>query len=282
MKYVGAHVSAAGAVYKAPLNAKKIGAKAFALFTKNQKQWQVKPLNDDEIDKFKEHCKKENFSPDHILPHDAYLINLGAPEEEMLKKFREAFIVEIKRCSLLGLKYLNFHPGSHKKLMTDDDCLKRIAEGLNLSIDATNDVILVIENTAGQGGAVGYRFEHLAQLIEMTDNKNRIGVCLDTCHMYGAGYDIRTRETYEKTMKEFENIVGFEYLKGMHLNDSKIALGSRKDRHHSLGKGELGWEPFKMIMRDPRLDDIPLVLETPDEELWAQEIKELYELGVEG
>lgn len=278
MKYVGAHVSAAGGVYKAPLNAKKIGAKAFALFTKNQKQWQVRPLLDDEIAKFKEYCEQENFSPDHILPHDAYLINLGAPEEDMLKKSRDAFIDEINRCSLLGLKYLNFHPGSHKKMMTEDDSLKQIAEGLNLSIAATKDVTLVIENTSGQGGAVGYRFEHLARLIELVDNKKRMGVCLDTCHMFGAGYDIRTKQTYEQTMNEFEKVVGFNFLKGMHLNDSKIELGSRKDRHHSLGKGELGWEPFKMIMNDPRLDDIPLVLETPDEELWAEEIRMLYEL----
>jgi deoxyribonuclease IV len=276
MKYVGAHVSASGGVFKAPLNAAKIEARAFALFTKNQRQWKAKPLSDEEILKFKEYCLKENFTPDHILPHDTYLINLGAPEPEALEKSRTAFIDELKRCSQLGLKYLNFHPGSHKKKMTDDECLKVIAESINRAQEAVTDVIPVIENTSGQGGAVGYRFEHLATLIEMTEDKDRIGVCLDTCHTFAAGYDLRTPEAYRDTMEEFESIVGFKYLMGMHLNDSKVELGSRKDRHHSLGEGLLGWEPFKMIMRDPRMDNIPLVLETIDDERWADEIQQLY------
>lgn len=276
MKYVGAHVSSAGGVFNAPINAKKIDAKAFALFTKNQKQWQAKPLTRDEIIKFKENCKNEKFSPDYILPHDSYLINLGTPEEESLKKSRNSFIDEINRCSLLGLKFLNFHPGSHKKIISEEECLKKVAESINISIKETKDVIMVIENTSGQGGYVGYRFEHLAEMIEMVEDKSRVGVCLDTCHMFSAGYDIRTPETYEKTMKEFDDIVGFKYLKGIHLNDSKTELGSRKDRHQNLGKGELGWETFKIIMEDPRLDNMPLILETIDEELWAEEIKNLY------
>ncbi len=276
MKYVGAHVSSAGGVFNAPINAKKIGAKAFALFTKNQKQWKAKPLTEDEINKFKENCKKENYPIDYILPHAAYLVNLGSPEKDGLEKSREAFIDELKRCSQLGLKFLNFHPGSHKKMMPDEDCLKLVAESMNISIEATEDVILVIENTAGQGGNVGYRFEHLARMIDMVEDKSRIGVCLDTCHTFAAGYDIRTSETYEKTMKEFDDIVGFKYLKGIHLNDSKVELGSRKDRHHSLGKGVLGWEPFKIIVQDPRLENMPLILETIDDNLWAEEIQELY------
>jgi deoxyribonuclease-4 len=276
MKYMGAHVSSAGGVFNAPINAKKIGAKAFALFVKNQKQWKAKPLTEDEIDKFKENCKQENYPIDYILPHAAYLINLGSPEKDGLEKSREAFIDELKRCSQLGLKFLNFHPGSHKKMMSDEDCLKLVAESMNISIEATEDMILVIENTAGQGGNVGYQFEHLARMIDMVDDKSRIGVCLDTCHTFAAGYDIRTPETYEKTMKAFDDIVDFKYLKGIHLNDSKVELGSRKDRHHNLGKGVLGWEPFKIIVQDPRLDDMPLILETIDESLWAEEIKELY------
>lgn len=278
MKYVGAHVSASGGVFHAPLNAKKIGAKAFALFTKNQKQWKAKPLTDDEINKFKEYCQKENYSPDYILPHDTYLINLGAPEKEALEKSRSAFNEEMKRCAQLGLKFLNFHPGSHKKKMSDEDCLKVVAESINIALAATKGVIAVIENTAGQGGNVGYKFEHLAAMIEMTEDKTRIGVCLDTCHTFASGYDIRTPETYEATMKQFENIVGFKYLKGIHLNDSKVELGSRKDRHHSLGKGELGWETFKILMNDPHLDNMPLILETIDENLWAEEIKRLYSM----
>jgi deoxyribonuclease-4 len=276
MKYVGAHVSASGGVFNAPLNAKKINARAFALFTKNQRQWKAKPLSEEEILKFKEYCQKENFSPDHILPHDTYLINLGAPEKDGLEKSRAAFTDELKRCELLGLKFLNFHPGSHKKKMSDEECLKLVAESVNMALAETEEVTAVIENTAGQGGNVGYRFEHLAAIIDMTENKNRIGVCLDTCHTFAAGYDIRTKEAYDNTMAEFEKVVGFKYLKGMHINDSKVELASRKDRHHSLGKGLLGWEPFKFIMNDPRLDDMPLVLETTNEELWAEEIKTLY------
>ncbi len=276
MKYVGAHVSSAGGVFNAPVNAKKIGAKAFAMFTKNQKQWQARPLTDNEINKFKENCKKENYPIDYILPHAAYLVNLGSPEKVGLEKSRGAFIDELKRCSQLGLKFLNFHPGSHKKMMSDADCLKLVAESMNISIEATEEVILVIENTAGQGGNVGYRFEHLTRMIDMVEDKSRIGVCLDTCHTFAAGYDIRTSETYEKTMKEFDDIVGLKYLKGIHLNDSKVELGSRKDRHHNLGKGALGWEPFKILMQDPRLDNMPFILETIDDNLWAEEIKELY------
>jgi deoxyribonuclease-4 len=281
MKYIGAHVSASGGVFNAPLNAKKIGARAFGLFTKNQKQWKARPLTDNEIVKFKEYCADGNFSADHILPHDSYLINLGAPEKESLEKSREAFADEMARCGLLGLKFLNFHPGSHKKMMSDEDCLKRIAESLNIALDKTKGVTAVVENTSGQGGNVGYRFEHLKLLIDLVDDKNRIGVCLDTCHTYAAGYDLRTAEAYERTMKEFHDIVDIKYLKGVHLNDSMVALGSRKDRHHSIGKGELGWNTFKILMQDPRLDNIPLILETIDESLWEEEIRQLYGLNAE-
>ena len=276
MKYVGAHVSASNGVFNAPLNAKKIGAKAFALFTKNQRQWQAKPLTEEEIEKFKECCRREGYSVDHILPHDTYLINLGAPEKDALDKSRAAFRDEMKRCGQLGLKYLNFHPGTHKKMMTDEDCLKLIAEGIDMALAESDGVTAVIENTSGQGGSVGYRFEHLGSLIEMVEDKSRIGVCLDTCHTFTAGYDLRTPEAYEKTMAQFAHIVGFKYLKGMHLNDAKSGLGSRIDRHHNLGMGLLGWETFKMIMQDPRLDDIPLILETIDENLWPEEISRLY------
>jgi deoxyribonuclease IV len=276
MKYVGAHVSASGGVSNAPLNAKKIGATAFALFTKNQRQWTAPPLSREEIDKFKKYCQKENYSADYILPHDTYLINLGAPEKDMLRKSRDAFTNELERCHQLGLKFLNFHPGSHKKKMSDEECLKIIAESVNMSLALTQGVMAVIENTAGQGGNVGYRFEHLATLIDMVEDKTRIGVCLDTCHTFAAGYDLRTPAAYEATMKEFDKIVGFNYLKGMHLNDAKVELGSHKDRHDSLGKGYLGWDTFKIIMQDSRLDNMPLILETIDEDLWADEIKTLF------
>jgi len=277
-KFVGAHVSASGGVYNAPLNAKAIGAKAFALFTKNQRQWKAKPLDEKTIEKFKTNLKESGIEPKHVLPHDSYLINLGHPEDEKRQKSLEAFIDEVKRCEQLGLDKLNFHPGSHLKKISEEECLDRIAEAMNITLNETEGVTLVIENTAGQGSNLGYKFEHLAYLIDKCEDKSRVGVCLDTCHTFTAGYDLRTREAYDATMKMFDEIVGFEYLKGMHINDSKPPLGSRVDRHHSLGQGELGWEPFKFIMNDPRMDDIPLILETIDESIWAQEIQALYDL----
>jgi deoxyribonuclease-4 len=276
MKYIGAHVSATGGVENAPLNATEIDAKAFAFFTKNQKQWYAKPLTFEAVQKFKENCKTKNLSPDHILPHDSYLINLGNPDKTGLEKSRKAFIDEIKRCMQLGLKYLNFHPGSHKKLITENECLNLIAESINITLELTESVIAVIENTAGQGGNVGYKFEHLAFLIEKVKDKSRIGVCLDTCHTFSSGYDIRTSKAYYNTMDQFDKIVGFKFLKAMHLNDSKTKLGSHVDRHHNLGMGELGLEPFRLIMNDPRMDNIPLILETIDKTLWEKEIKMLY------
>lgn len=275
-KFVGAHVSASGGVQNAPINAKKIGAKAFALFTKNQRQWKAKPLDSKAIDEFKKNLEEAGIEPKHILPHDSYLINLGHPEEEKRQKSLEAFIDEANRCSILGLDRLNFHPGSHLKKISEEECLDLIAESINKTLDVTKDVILVIENTAGQGSNLGYKFEHLAYLIDRCEDKNRIGVCLDTAHMFGAGYDIRDEESYKKTMDEFDRIVGFEYLKGMHINDSKVPLGSRKDRHHSLGKGEIGLKAFELIMNDERIEDIPMILETIDDSIWDEEIELLY------
>lgn len=278
MKRIGAHVSASGGVENAPLNAKKIGATAFALFTKNQRRWTSKPLSEENIRKFKENCEKYNYSPSHILPHDGYLINLGHPEKEGLEKSRAAFLDEMKRCELLGLKYLNFHPGSHLRKISEKDSLKIIAESVNLTIDKTEQVIPVIENTAGQGSNLGYRFEQIAFIIELIDNKERIGVCIDTCHLFTSGYDIRTKTAFEKTFSEFDNIIGFQYLKGMHLNDSKPDLGSKIDRHESIGKGKIGIEAFSFIVNDDRFEEIPLILETPNSEIWAEEIKLLYSL----
>jgi len=276
MKYIGAHVSASGGVENAPLNAHMIGAKAFALFTKNQKQWFSKPLTEDNINRFKESCEKFAYKPDHILPHDSYLINLGNPVPENLKKSRDSFLDEMKRCELLGLAMLNFHPGAHLKQISEEECLKRIAESINIVLDKTADVIAVIENTAGQGSNVGFRFEHLADIIDKVEDKSRVGVCLDTCHTYTAGYDIKSVEGYQKTFEEFERIVGFDFLKGIHLNDSKKELGSRVDRHDSIGKGLLGEDVFIRMMNDARFDEIPIILETPDDSLWEKEIKWLY------
>ena len=275
-KFVGAHVSASGGVHNAPKNAKNIGAKAFALFTKNQRQWKAKPLDGKMIDEFKKSLEDAKIESKHILPHDSYLLNLGHPKKEKREKSLEAFLDEVTRRSLLGLDRLNFHPGSHLRKISEEECLDLIADSINKTLDVTKDVTLVIENTAGQGSNLGYKFEHLAYLIDRCEDKSRIGVCLDTAHLFGAGYDIRDEDSYNKTMDEFEKVVGFKYLKGMHINDSKAPLGSRKDRHHSLGKGEIGLKAFELIMNDERMDDIPLILETIDESIWDKEIELLY------
>ena len=273
MKYVGAHVSASGGVENAVKNAADIGASGFALFTKNQRQWVAKPLSEKSVAKFKEFMEEHGFSVDAVLPHDSYLINLGHPEIEKREKSYNAFVDEIRRVEQLGLKYLNFHPGSHLKKITEEECLDLISENINRAVKDTEYAVLVLETTAGQGSNLGYKFEHLAYIIDKVEDKNRIGVCIDTAHIFAAGYDIRTKEAYEKTMKEFDDIIGFKYLKGMHINDSKAKFASKVDRHHSLGKGEIGIDAFKFIMQDNRIDNIPLILETIEPEIWADEIK---------
>ena len=275
-KYIGAHVSASGGVENAPENAKRIGAKAFALFTKNQRQWVSAPLSENSIRLFKQRCEDYGFAAEHILPHDSYLINLGNPDSEALEKSRAAFLDEMQRCEQLGLKLLNFHPGSSLKKVSEEECLRTIAESINMTLDKTQGVCAVIENTAGQGSNLGYSFEQLAYIIERVEDKSRVGVCLDTCHAFAAGYDLKSESGFTETFEHFENVVGFQYLRGMQLNDSKKGLNSRVDRHELLGKGELGLDTFRMLMKDSRFDNIPLILETPDEEAWKDEIEMLY------
>ena len=279
MKYIGAHVSASGGVENAPLNAHDIGAKAFALFTKNQRQWAAKPLSNENIKLFRDNCEKYGFLPKHILPHDSYLINLGHPEKEGLMKSREAFLDEMQRCQLLGLDRLNFHPGSHLNKTDPESCMLTIAESINISLDKTKGVTAVIENTAGQGSNLGYRFEQVRYIIDHVEDKSRVGVCIDTCHAFTAGYDLRAKEGFDATFEEFERVIGFPFLKGMHLNDSKKDFGTRVDRHEVLGEGYLGIEVFSLIMKDNRFDDIPLILETPDDSRWPEEIEFLYGLA---
>jgi len=272
MKFIGAHVSAGGGVEMAPENAHGIGATAFALFTKNQRQWEAKPLSVESIAAFKDACKKYNYLPHQILPHDSYLINLGHPEADALQKSRNAFLDELQRCEQLGLDRLNFHPGSHLNAITEEHCISTIAASINWAHAQSQGVIAVIENTAGQGTNLGFSFYQLKKMIDQVDDKSRVGVCIDTCHAYSAGYDIKTKAGFDTVFAEFAEGAGCEYLKGMHLNDTKKELGSRVDRHDSLGKGFLGLEVFECIMNDPRFDGIPLILETPEESLWAEEI----------
>ena len=279
MKYIGAHVSASGGVEQAVLRAVDIGANAFALFTKNQRQWKAPPLKAETIEKFKRFCQVHHFTADQILPHDSYLINLGNPEVEGLEKSRAAFIDEMERANQLGLKLLNFHPGSHLNKISNQDCLARIAESINIAVSKVPNVVAVIENTAGQGSNLGYRFEHLAEIIEQVEDKSRVGVCLDTCHTFSAGYDISSPKQCKKTFTEFEQVVGFKYLRGMHLNGSKTPLGSRKDRHDTLREGTIGTAFCEFIMKDDRFDGIPMILETINPDIWAEEIKFLRTLA---
>ncbi|CCG87750.1 deoxyribonuclease IV [Erwinia piriflorinigrans] len=272
MKYIGAHVSAAGGVDRAVERASELEATAFALFTKNQRQWRAAPLTDEVISAFRLACEKYRYTPAQILPHDSFLINLGHPEAEALEKSRDAFLDEMNRCQQLGLTLLNFHPGSHLQQITEDECLKRIAESINRVLDKTAGVTAVIENTAGQGSNLGFSFEHLAAIIDGVEDKSRVGVCIDTCHAFAGGYDLRSEEACVNTFAEFERIVGFQYLRGMHLNDAKSEFNSRVDRHHSLGEGNIGKAAFSWLMKDNRFDGIPLILETINPDIWKDEI----------
>lgn len=279
MKYIGAHVSASGGVENAIKNAKEIGATAFALFTKNQRQWIAPELTPSQISLFRDMMAEAGYNAAQILPHDSYLINLGHPDSDGLEKSRNSFFEEMRRCELLGLDRLNFHPGSHLKRIDEEGSLQRIAESINMALDRSKGVTAVLENTAGQGSNLGYKFEHLAYIIDRVEDKSRVGVCLDTCHTFAAGYDLRTKEALDATFAEFDRVIGFGYLRGMHLNDAMRPLGSRIDRHSPLGDGEIGWECFRYIASDSRFDNVPLILETPDEARWAEEIAKLKEFA---
>ncbi|MEW9809805.1 MAG: deoxyribonuclease IV [Candidatus Symbiodolus clandestinus] len=272
MKYIGAHVSASGGVEQAVKRAEALNANAFALFVKNQRQWQAAPLSNETIQAFKRSCTQAGYQPWQILPHDSYLINLGHPEQEPRQRSQRAFVDELERCHQLGLTQLNFHPGSHLRQISESVCLRLIADSINRALSQTQGVVAVLENTAGQGSNVGYRFEQLGEIIEQIEDKTRIGVCIDTCHAFAAGYVLQTFDACQDTFAEFEKTVGFRYLRGMHLNDSKSPLGSRVDRHHCLGMGHLGETVFRYIMQDSRFDGIPLILETIEPERWAEEI----------
>ena len=279
MKHIGPHVSTTGGVQHAPLNARAIGATAFGMFTKNQRQWVVKPYDKATIDAFKKNLAECGYEPRYVLAHDSYLINIGSPDKAMRQKSLTALTDELTRCAQLSLGMLNIHPGSHLREISEDECCALIAESINRALDKTTGVAVVLENTAGQGSNIGYRFEHLAAIIAAVDDKTRVGCCFDTCHAFAAGYDIRTEETYRATMATFDRVIGFNYLRGLHINDAKSALGSHIDRHHSIGEGTLGWEPFRFFMSDPRFDELPMILETIDEGRWPEEIRRLSEMG---
>jgi deoxyribonuclease IV len=277
-KYLGAHVSASGGVEKSIDNALKINAKAFALFVKNQRQWTAKPLTDESISKFKLGFAENGYSAKYILPHASYLVNLGNPFPEKREKSVNSFIDELNRCRELGLECLNIHPGSHLREISEETCIDLIVDSIEQAFDAVPGIRIVLENTAGQGSNMGYKFEHLGMIINKLKDKSRIGVCIDTCHTYVAGYDIKELSGFKDTMSRFEDIVGIKYLKGIHLNDSKMKCGSKKDRHESIGRGFLGLDFFKIFMNDARFNNMPIVLETIDDTIWKEEIELLYDM----
>ncbi len=278
MKYIGAHVSADKGVENTPMNAAAIGAKSFALFTRNPSRWKSKPLTESSIEAFRSNCAAMGYDPKVILPHDSYLINLGSADPEKLAKSREAFLDEMHRCAQLGLTMLNFHPGSHLGLIEPDKCLDLIAESINLALDEIPGVKAVIENTAGQGSNLGFEFSQIGRIIDGVSDKSRVGVCIDTCHTFAAGYDLSTQAGYDSTWNEFDEKIGRQYLSAVHLNDSKRELGSHVDRHAPLRQGHIDETFFHRMMNDDRFDGIPIILETPQPELWAEEIAWLYSL----
>jgi AP endonuclease-1 len=281
-KWVGAHVSTAGGIDKAVLNARIIGANAFQIFVRSQRRWDCKPTPPDVKERFIQECKAHGYSSDHILVHGSYLVNLANPDPEKHAKSYEGFLDEIQRTHALGLKLYNFHPGSTTGNCSVDEGCSSIARSINKVHKEVPEVVCVLEIMAGGGNAIGGDYAHLKDIIEQVKDKTRVGVCLDTCHMFAAGYDIRTTEAWDRTMKEFDNTIGLKYLRGMHLNDSKTGIGSHRDRHENLGKGFIGWDAFKGIVRDPRTNGIPMVLETPvpkddeDKEIYTGEVAALY------
>ncbi|MDR0765685.1 MAG: deoxyribonuclease IV [Odoribacteraceae bacterium] len=280
MKFIGAHVSTAGGVENAPLNAREIGATAFALFTKNQRQWYAPPLTERQVSLFKERCEENGYAPCQILPHDSYLINLGHPSAGGICKSRDAFIDEMRRCEQLGLTLLNFHPGSTLGEIPVEESLSRVAASINMALEETRGVCAVIENTAGQGTNLGHTFEQIACIIDGVEDKSRVGVCVDTCHAFAAGYDLSTPEGFAETFRRFDAVIGLKYLRGVHLNDARKEQGSRVDRHESIGNGTIGLDPFAWIMKDARFENIPLILETPDSSAWPGEIQLLKSLAL--
>lgn len=279
MKRIGATVSIAGGVRNAVTNAVEIGATAIGMFTRNPRMWNQRPLSEQEAAAFRDACREHGFAPRHVLPHDSYLINLGSSDPAVVEKSRAAFLDEMRRCQALGLRYLNFHPGAPKRGLSKERCIDQIARYVNETLARTEGVEAVVESTAGQGTNVGDTFADLAALIERFADRERAGVCLDTCHLFAAGYDLRTRAGYERTLAEFDAVVGLRYLRGWHLNDSKGGLGSHVDRHAPIGAGLIGRAPFAWIVQDPRFEEMPLILETPEPERWAAEIAELRRLA---
>ncbi|KAE9551833.1 hypothetical protein FO519_004965 [Halicephalobus sp. NKZ332] len=277
-KYLGAHVSAQGGVHNAIYNAVSIGCRSFALFLKNQRRWESKPISQKDIDLWNKAVEETNFDLGMIVPHGSYLLNAASPVQEQRDKTRDCLIDEVQRCQKLGIKLYNFHPGSTTGKCSYDEGIQYVAAILDEVIEATEDVIILVETMAGQKNVIGGLFEDLKHIIDTVKPKNRprVGVCFDTCHIFVGGYEVRDKENYEQTMKKFDEVVGFENLRAVHLNDSLTKFNSHHDRHANIGKGEMDGF-FPLFMNDKRFDNIPVVLETPDG-FYPQEMTLLYKL----
>ena len=276
MLTIGCHLSSSKGYLAMGKEAVSIGANTFQFFTRNPRGSKAKAIDEADVAAFLSYSKEHGI--ERILAHAPYTLNPCSKDAHTREFAWMTMADDLKRMEYTPGNCYNFHPGSHLKQISVEECLNRVAESINLTLDKTNGVTAVIENTAGQGSNIGYKFEHLAYIINRVEDKSRVGVCIDTCHTFAGGYDIATAEGFEKTFREFDETIGFKYLRAMHLNDSKKGVGSHIDRHESLGKGELGTTPFRLLMQDSRFDNIPLILETPNEDIWAKEISWLYSL----
>jgi deoxyribonuclease-4 len=271
---LGAHMSIAGGVDQAPGRGEAIGCTAMQIFTKNSNQWAAKPLSDEMAERFRQQVAGSGLT--HVVAHDSYLINMCSPDDALWRRSIDACVDELERCARLGVPWLVAHPGGHMR-RGEEYGIERMAQAIDLIHDRVPVAAssLALETTAGQGTIIGYRFEHIAAAIQLTREPDRIGVCLDTCHIFAAGYDIRTAAGYKRTMQEFDATIGLKRLKVVHVNDSKKDLGCRVDRHEHIGKGFLGLEAFRHLMNDPRLNDVPLILETPKDESCREDVENL-------
>jgi len=262
---IGSHMSIAGGTFNAIMHAEKAGCRCVQLFVKSSNQWRAKPLTDEEIEQFKAERKRTKIGP--AVAHSSYLINIGSPDQALFEKSREALRVELERCNMLGVEYLVFHPGAHVGSGVDV-CIQRIADGMNWVLEKLpdGDAMLLLETTAGAGSHIGSTFEELRAIMDKVEQSERVAVCLDTCHIFTAGYDIRTEAAYKKTMKQFDDVIGRPLLKALHFNDSKFDLGTHKDRHEHIGKGFIGKDGFGCFMRDPKFKKVPKILETPKDD----------------
>ena len=271
---LGAHMSVAGGFEKSVERGLKVGCRTMQIFTKSNNQWLAPPITPEQALVFKRAVKQSGIGP--VFAHTAYLINAGSPDQETCERSRQALKVEVERATVLGLAFVVLHPGSHKET-GEEACIDRIAKTVAWVLSQTrgSTVKVLYEIAAGQGACVGHRFEHLADLLKKTGHPERTGICLDTCHLFAAGYDIRTKAAYEKTMAEFDRIIGLNRIQAIHLNDSKKELGCRVDRQEHIGQGQIGLEGFRCLLNDKRLNRLPMVLETPKDEECTEDVMNL-------